>query len=461
MQQPSFRKWLYFTLLALRGQPLGAYYERFVREDQKGISPDTTKELLIRLLDHCQRSVPYYAEVMHRAGNTYHKDPEEYLQRLPVLTKEIIRTHFDDLKSVDLPQRKWYFNTSSGSTGEPVRFIQDWDHAARTGAISLLFSRLVGHEVGECVARLWGSERDIIEGSVGWRAQLLNWITNTVFLNAYRMTPDRMRHFIEVINRRQPKLIVAYADAMFELARFVERERLEITPPGAIITSAETLHPFMREKIEQIFRCQIFNRYGSREVGDIACERPGIEGFWVAPWGNYIEITNSRGDREPPGVEGEILVTSLTNYAMPLIRYQIGDWGALSPTSWDNCTARGQVLRSLLGRTSDIFRNSQGMVVESGYFEGLLYFKEWVRKFQIIQKSCSCLLFRIVRNEGVPPPSQAELDGIVAKTKLLMGQECEVIFEFTDDIPANSLGKYRYMMSDVTLELWAEKTEQS
>ena len=233
---------------------------------------------------------------------------------------------------------------------------------------------------------------------------------------------------------------------MYELARFCEREGLEVISQAAIITAASTLYPFMREKIEQVFQCRVFNRYGSREVGDIACERPGCEGLWVAPWGNYVEIVDSEGNRVPDGAEGEILVTSLINFAMPLVRYSIGDRGVLSPMGTSDQCMYGQVLKAVLGRSNDMFRDKDGTLVDPGYFMSLCT-KDWVRKFQVVQKSASHILFRIVRSDL--HYRQTELDEISTQTRLVMGDDCKVTFEFVDEIPPSASGKYRYAFSEV------------
>ena len=116
MAKLPIRKWLYFAMVGLRGQALGAYYEQYLREDRVGISPDTSEELLIKLLNHCKENVPYYSNWIRKLGDSYKKEPFEYLQRLPILTKETIRSCFEELKSSDLSRRKWYYNTSGGST---------------------------------------------------------------------------------------------------------------------------------------------------------------------------------------------------------------------------------------------------------------------------------------------------------------------------------------------------------
>lgn len=443
----NLRKWLYFTLVGLRGQRLGAYYERFLREDQDGIPPDTTKKLLIQLLAHCRQSVPYYMRVMRDLGDSFYDDPEEYLRRFPVLTKSTVRSHFDELKSVDLPQRRWYFNWTGGSTGEPLRFIQDWEYAARSGAISLLYSKLVGREIGECQTYIWCSARDITGGTERWRARLANRLTNTTFLGVFRLGSSNMREYLSVLNTKRPKLIVAYPLALYELARFAEREGLEVAPQAAIIVSAATLYPFMRDTIERVFQCRVFNRYGSREVGDIACERPGLEGLWVAPWGNYVEIFDGEGNRVPDGTKGEILVTSLSNFAMPFVRYRIEDRGVLSPLGSNDGGRCGQVLEDVLGRSYDMFINRQGTVVEGGQFMVLLWSKDWISKYQVIQKSYSHIQFRIVKTG--PGPQPVELEEISARARLVMDDDVEVTFEFVDDIVASDSGKYRFIVSEV------------
>jgi len=158
----SLRRNIYFALVGLRGQPLGRYYNKWLRELREGIPPGTTQGLLVRLLAHCRQSVPYYAGLMRDLGDSFTDDPEEYLRPFPILTKSMVRDRFDELKSVDLAQRTWYFNATGGSTGEPVRFIQDRAHAAQSGAISLLYSKLAGRDVGESTVYLWGSWRDTV-----------------------------------------------------------------------------------------------------------------------------------------------------------------------------------------------------------------------------------------------------------------------------------------------------------
>jgi phenylacetate-CoA ligase len=443
----NWRKKVYLSYAASRGYRFPPLLSQYRLEYEQGAYDETTSKALVELLRHCQTAVPYYAELLKGVGELGQADPRDILRRLPILTKQTIRTNFSRLHSKDLPDRKWSINTSGGSTGEPVRLIQDSEYEDRSRAVSLLYESLLGCDVGEPLVRLWGSERDIEGGTRSRKARFFNWLTNTTWMNAFRMSRDRMRHFITTLNRVRPRLVVAYAQAAYELAQFVEREKLSLEPQRAVVTSAGTLYPFMRQKIAQVFCCEVYNLYGSREVSDIACEVPGSDGLWVAPWSNYVEILDEQGVPVSPGDEGNIVVTSLTNYAMPLLRYWIGDRGALRPDTGEGSLG-GQVLKHVSGRNVDVFRTRDQTLIDGEYFTHLLYFRPWVSKFQVVQKSVEQVLFKVVRANGEPPRS--ELEEIAAKARQVMGPRCRVDFEFLPDLPPHPSGKYRYTISEVT-----------
>ena len=132
---------------------------------------------------------------------------------------------------------------------------------------------------------------------------------------------------------------------------------------------------------------------------------------------------------------------------MPLIRYQIGDRGVLSADSSCPCGRGGQILEGILGRNDDIFETKDGTQIEGGYFGLLLYSRPWVWKCQVIQKDYSSILFKIKQSEYDYEPE--ELTDIIHKTRVIMGKDCHVDFEFVDDIPTSPSGKYRYILSEI------------
>ena len=328
-----------------------------------------------------------------------------------------------------LARREWYYNTSGGSTGVPIKLIQDKEYRSLSAAVTMLYSRLAGREEGEPETFVWGSERDILQRSVGLKARLWRFVLNTKMINAFRMTEDRMRQCLSLFNRTPPKLIIAYAQSLYELACFAEREGIVMARQNAIITSAGTLYEFMRDAIIKVFQCPVYNRYGSREVGDIACERPGLKGLWVAPWGNDVEVVDHRGASSPSGAEGDLIITCLTNFAMPLLRYQIGDRGVLARRR----QLGGQVLERVAGRNVDTFRLRDGTLIDGEYFTHLMYFRDWVRKFQVVQKEYDNVVFRVELNKLFRPP-ETELMEIATGTRAVMGASCNVNFEFPEEV---------------------------
>ncbi len=441
----NLRGRLYFAYVRLRGSAAPAYYRQYLEADLRPV-PETSRDLLARLLRHCKEKVPHYSEILRDLRNP-EEDPFGVLQRMPILTKRTIRARFEALKSSDLDRRRWRVNTSGGSTGEPARFIQDEEYEARNGALGLAHARWVGHEIGEPEVRLWGSEHEVLHGTIGWRKRAANALTRTTFFNAFRMAPGDMRRFGADLRRIRPKIIVAYAQALYELAGFFEREGIAVPRITAAITSAGTLHEFMRDRIQRVFQCPIYNLYGSREVGLIAAERPGVEGMWVPPWNTILEIVDEAGHPVPAGSDGEILVTSLTNYAMPLVRYRIGDRGALAL----HAVARGgQRLIRLRGRNVDAFRRRDGTLIDGEYFTHLLYYRNWVDKFQFTQTSYEDVVLRIVPRTRDHRTMQAELEDITSHVKVALGASAALHVEWVDEIPPAPSGKYRYTISEVT-----------
>jgi phenylacetate-CoA ligase len=334
----------------------------------------------------------------------------------------------------------------------PVTLIQDKDFHARQDALQLLCSAWTGAQVGEPQVALWGAEREVLQGTIEPKYRLANAITNRTLLNAYQMSNAHMRQYIEVLNTTRPKLIIAYVQAIYELARFAAREGLALQPQRAIIATAGTLYPFMRATIEAAFRCPVYDRYGSREVGDIACECPAHQGLHVLPWGAYVEVVDEAGRPVPAGTEGRLLVTCLYNEAMPLVRYDIGDRGALVPDDAPPCACGrgGQRLARITGRTTDMFVTKDGTLIEGTYFrpyyDDQMY--EWVWKFQVIQERVDCIRYLIVKTD-VPCP-EADLERIRTYAQAALGADCVVHFEFVDEIPLLASGKYRYAISLVT-----------
>jgi phenylacetate-CoA ligase len=132
---------------------------------------------------------------------------------------------------------------------------------------------------------------------------------------------------------------------------------------------------------------------------------------------------------------------------MPLIRYKIGDRGVLSSDSTTPSGLRGQILLKVSGRNVDMFRCQDGTLIDGEYFTHIVYFRDWVRKFQFIQKDYDLVIVNLVKAEAAMP--DGSLEDISQKIQVLLGDGCRVEYNFLEDIPPSSSGKYRYTVSEV------------
>jgi phenylacetate-CoA ligase len=223
---------------------------------------------------------------------------------------------------------------------------------------------------------------------------------------------------------------------------------VKLVPPAGVVATAETLYEFMRAEIEDVFNAPVYNRYGSRECGDIAAECPEARTLHVFPWTCYLEIIDKNGHVLPPGEEGEVVVTLLTNRSMPLIRYRIGDRATLLPDGRCACGRAGQRLASVAGGSGDMFRRRDGELVHAEFFVELLRLKPWIRGYQAVQRDYDWVEILVVPY-GDLRPAEAEVAALQADTRSVMGPGCRLDLRFVSDLPRSGSGKWRYAISHV------------
>ena len=277
----------------------------------------------------------------------------------------------------------------------------------------MVHTESLGRRFGQRELWIWGIERDFNKGNSEWQLRFANRVSRRELFNANHMSPSDMSSLLSRLDANPPQLIVSGTQAAYEIGLFAAERGIRIRPQRGLISTAETLHDFMRQEIEEVFGCPVYDRYGSREVGDIAGQCREREGLHVFPWSVYLEIVDDEGQRVPAGTPGNVLVTSLANFAMLLIRYAIGDRATLATETACPCGRQGQKLSEVRGRATDMFRCEDGTVVDYGGLIELLYFRPWVRRFQIIQHEYSRFEFLVELNHGLEPAA-SELDEIRA-----------------------------------------------
>jgi phenylacetate-CoA ligase len=406
------------------------------------------RERLRNLLTRAVKDVPYYRNIANGHGlDPMHDDPEKALSVFPVLTKGIIRAHADELVS-EHPGQGVYENSSGGSTGEPVKLLQDQEYLSEIP--THVFDEFCGYEFGDRLAVLWGSERDILQKSKGYKQKLFNrFYYRQRILNSFRMSNEDMDAFCALINRFKPPYMLAYVQSANELAKYAEERNIALHPMRGIIVSAGTLYDDFRERIESVFGCPVFNRYGSREVSLIAMECEQHRGLHQSIFTQYTEIVDADGNPTPSGEMGRVLITNLTNHTMPLIRFDIGDMAVPSDRVCP-CGRGLPLMEKVVGRTVNVFKTAAGVLVDGEYFTHLFYGIAEIKKFQVVQTGLKDIEIKYVINDAVPlKDMEPTLRGMREKILVVMGADCAVKFHELSDIAPSASGKYIYTISDI------------
>jgi phenylacetate-CoA ligase len=368
------------------------------------------------------------------------------LSRLPFLTKDLLR---EEAASLLIPgARGVYENFSGGSTGIPVRFYQDGRYKVHMSVSTRLCNEMAGAFPGARVAKLWGAPQDLrkIVGPIG-RAKL--WALNQIYLDTFDMGANRMEAYHRKLTRFQPDLIQAYASSIHLLARYLRRNGIQPSYPRlGIISAAERLTPAMREEIESVFPAKVFDRYGSREVSAIAAECDHHQGLHIHSPSYIVETIDPATGETVRDRAGEIVITVLNNYAMPFIRYRIGDLGILDEAPCA-CGRTSPRLREVIGRTSDNFVLAGGKIVHGEYFTHLFYGRAGVEQFQFEQEAQEAFRLRVVPARDWSEPVARSIEHDIRQT---IGPKPAFTIELCDEIPKTASGKFRFTKSMVDVE---------
>ena len=423
----------------------------FIKKNQnKSIEHNLSlqKERLYNIINFAIKNVPYYKGIVEQKSISISKNSIfEDLKKFPILTKEIIRNNWNDLFP-DLKNKRTFITTSGGTTGEPIKIINDEDFIVKSSAAIKSFFEISDFYSGDRLLRVWGDERLILNESIGRFNYFKNkFLKNTFFQNTFRMSDSIIRKYIKEINLIKPKIIYAYIQSIEEIAKFIKKNNLNIVPIKSIITTSGILTNGIRIFLEDVFNCKVFNFYGSREISITGISCKNSNKLHINMYQKYIEIVDNDFQNVNEHEKGEIIITNLINYCMPMIRYRIGDMGSLD---YSQCLCGRGLIRfdNVYGRYIDLFKNHKGELIYGDFFTHLFYFRENVKQFQVVQEKSNEINISIVTYNNNKLDESVEKD-LTEKIHVVMGKGCEVNFYYVSSIDPCNSGKLRYTISKV------------
>jgi phenylacetate-CoA ligase len=399
-----------------------------------------------RLLAYANTYVPYYRELFAKIGfhpDDARDDPTVFCE-LPLLTKQVARQNYKRLITAEECRRRSLVRAvTGGTTGEPLRLMQDPAYLDYNTAHIYHKMSWSGWRVGDPQGWLWG-HAVVGEGakpSIGDRAK--NRVVQRLESNAFHMTGESLEKFASQLEGKPGCAVWSYASSMMKFARFLDKRGHHIHA-RAIYTAGEPLFDHQRAFIEEVFGCRVYDNYSCVEIGSIACECPRDEGLHITMRNCYIEVLRD-GKPVIDGEDGEFVLTNLTNYGFPLIRYRIEDWGRKSPQPC-SCGRGLPLLETVQGRSIDHFKTRDGRMVWGAFINPMVPALGPIKQYQIVQKSLDHLVFRVICDG---PIDEDRFHDIQQAVKTVLGEDVNSALEYVDALPSTPMGKHRYMISEV------------
>lgn len=412
-------------------------------------SRDTVQDFqdraLRRLVHHAYHRVPYYRALFDHAGVLpRHIRGDGDLHLIPVSTKADLRS----VPSTDLIARgvdpdDLISHVTGGSTGEPFVIRRSWLEERTLGIVRRRSLHYYGAGARALVAvatfhhRAGRNENRAIE-------RMLD------ALGVFRVRALYCLETPEVLIRQllsmRPDVIGGYAGVLDRLATVITESGTMIEPPKCVLSGAEVLDNAVSQRISSAFRAPVYDTYGSHEFSRIAWQCRESAEYHRADDSVVTEIL-CNGAPVMEGEEGELVGTALHSYAMPFIRFSLGDIVTEGRTSCA-CGQPFSTLRDIRGRVVDYFPMPDGRLMHP--YELAAAMKDdgmaWVGRYQIVQEAPHRIVFTAVPRIN---PTAAQLDSIRASARGVLGPE--VVFEvrLVGRIDPGQSGKFRVYRSMV------------
>jgi phenylacetate-CoA ligase len=392
---------------------------------------------LRRILDYAYENVPFY----HHRFNLANIKPNDIkttkdLKKIPILTKSEVQRNSYSLVSRNTKASRCRKETTSGTTGTPLTII------AEKKASNIVTANKLRHQV-ENGSRLFRDKYVIllpIKGLARKRTHLGSFLKRAGLLRRRVMDmQDPIENVVANLTNFEPDVIDSLPSFLLLLAREIER-RGNMIHPRFVFGSGELLDAKSRKFINSVFKVDMLDVYGCAEAGNIAWECSEHAGYHT---NIDLVVTEFIKDNEhvTSGESGKIILTPLWNYAMPLIRYEIGDIG--TPSNESCPCGRGLPLMNIIeGRFEDFIVLPNGRIISpyvtSRYFENI----PDIIEYRLIQEKKDRFTIQLVLRKECNSDTFLRLEDRFRKE---LGEDITMHIEVVDAIPRN--GKLRHVVS--------------
>lgn len=388
------------------------------------------------LLQFASDNVPFYRRSGRLPTIKNYADWVAVRNDIPIINKTILREEPQSFIASNLvaPGKRFSLSTS-GTSGTPLQIVATYDARQRHYAFWSRLRSWYGLSSKDVRATFFG--RIIMRSDQNkppfWRYDLPQ---KNMLFSSYHMEDRNLPAYYECLRRLAPAEIVGYPSSLAILASFINRNSLPPLKPKVVFTTAETLLASQRAEIEAAFLAPTVNQYGCTEMVVFAAEcREGA--MHVHPEHGLLEVVDEYGRALGYDEPGEAVCTGFLNYAMPLIRYKLGDRIVLSDRPCA-CGSHFPVIASIEGRVDDLLLTPSGRPIPrlDPIFKGL----RRIRETQIVQTAADTVVLRLCADPSFTAADEQEL---IAEAVKRVGPEMTIRVERLEKIPRQANGKFR------------------
>jgi phenylacetate-CoA ligase len=396
------------------------------------------------IFSHAYQNTIYYRNKYDEVGIT-----PQFLQtvtdieKVPFLSKADIFEYSADMIATGFNIDNLSAFKTGGSTGNPVTVYKDPLTVELGAASGLRAFRWAGWEIGEAWGRVWGNPPS--NNTV--KQKLIHHLIHPMYyLDTMNLNDRSMVEFADIFKRVKPSILHGHSHSLYIFALFCKRKKINYINPKGIISTSMMLMSCERATIEEVFQTKITNLYGCEEVGMIGCECEKHEGLHLNMEDVYVEFINNKGQPASDGERGTIVVTSLINKSMPIIRYELGDVGIPYTTKCE-CGRGLALMKEVSGRVADFLVRKDGSLVAGvSLVERTLTAYPGIRQMQIVQEDLDNIVINLVKGNSFSAEVEQKLE---AEFKNFVGGHNTIHINFVHAIKKEASGKYRFSISKV------------
>ncbi len=408
-----------------------------------------------KLLNHAYENVPYYRRVFDER-RLKPKDIQDFsdLQKLPYLTKDIIRENIDDLKARNYPYNKFEYVTTSGTMSgkmKPLGFYYEKgvSRAKEWAFIKTLWDRVGYQFQNKCV---------MLRGYVGKTSDKSNFFKYSVFgrwliLSPFLMSDENLPIYIDKIRRFKPKYIQAFPSEIYIIAKFMKENDIDPFPSlKALLCGSENLYQWQRKLLNDVFDCRTYSWYGHAEQAVLAGGCEVSSNLHIIPEYGIVELVDSSDKIITSGNElGEIVATGFNNDIMPFIRYRTMDLAKISDIDCE-CERNHRTITHIEGRLQEmIVTKDKKLISVTAILAAIKRLESFpqLHSLQFIQERVGFLRLKIVKGAGYSKEDENEILSSIDKN---FQGSLETEIEYVDHIPTSDSGKHKFLIQKLDID---------